>query len=129
MPVNPFRKSRIRDADSLHLAFFPMRIAEVAFAPIADGAESWAFFEIMDAPRPKSPKVRIERERESTFVRARIEWAMIHLDERPDELPWNLVIHKTGKDGRWAGAWVMSDGTVFRKTVDGSDFGLIVAED
>lgn len=124
-PVNPHRNSRIRNADCLHLAFFPGRLAEVGFAFTKRGAESWTFFEVMDSPRPRSPDIRIEREPESTVYLTVIPWRHIHLDSRPTLLPFNVVVHVTGADGRWSGAWALTDRTVFRKTMDGSEFGTI----
>jgi hypothetical protein len=124
--VNPFTKRAITLADSLMLAFFPSRISELGFATTKDGPFSWTFYEIMDAPRPKSPPVSIDRDYDSTTCRTAIPWSMIYLDQRPAVLPFNMVINTVNDHGDWAGAWAISDGTVFRKTIDGSEFGLII---
>jgi len=125
MPLNPFRNSRIVSADCLQLAFFPDRLAEVGFAYGCDGPMSWTFTEIMDAPRPRSAPVSIERDAAGTLIRSGIPWNQIYLDQVPAMLPWNVVLHTTGPDGRWKGAWTLCDGTVDRKTSDGSEFGVI----
>ncbi len=124
--VNPFTKRAITQADSLMLAFFPSRISELGFATTKDGPFSWTCYEIMDAPRPKSPPVSIDRDTASTTYRTVIPWSMIYLDQRPAVLPFNMVLNTVDNCGNWAGAWAISDGTVFKKTVDGSEFGLII---
>jgi len=126
-PENRHEKRGITKGDSLQLAFFPSRIAELGYAYLKDkGPYSWTFYEIMNAPRPESPPVAIEREREVTSYRTVIPWRFIFLDSLPGMLPVNILIHTTGRDGRWKGAWAISEGTLVRKTSDGSEFGLIL---
>ena len=58
-----------------------------------------------------------------------IAWGFIHIDRMPSSLPWNVVVHVSGEDGRWKGAWALGDGTVFGKTRDGRSFGLLTLEE
>ncbi len=123
--LNPHRKRNIRLGDCLQLAFFPSRLVEIGFALTFDGPVSWTWHVVMGSPHPPLAQVRIDRASGTTRFRTRIPWHLIRLENPPALLPWNVVLQTTSSDNRWAGAWQLGDGTVFKKTADGTEFGLL----
>jgi len=125
MGANPFKKRNIIRADSIQLAFFPSRLAEIGLAITSDGPYSWTNYEIMDAPRPVSPPIEYDFIDKVTVFRTSIPWSNIYLDHKPAYLPFNLVVYAPGPDGNRAGAWIHASGTAFRVTSDGVKFALL----
>jgi hypothetical protein len=126
--VNPWRKRRIRLGDCLQLAFFPSRIVEIGCALTSDGTYPWTWFVAFESPYPPMADFHIETTDERTVIRSVIPWSLLRMEKPPAVLPWNVVVHRSDGNHEWSGAWVLSDGTVGRKTKDGLEFGLLVRD-
>ena len=125
---NPYRKRNIRLGDCLQIVFYPPRVVELGCALTSDGVYPWTWNVVLDSPYPPAANFDIEIHDNRTLIEAIIPWSLLRLEKPPDILPWNLVIHVSNNNNEWTGAWVLSDGTVGRKTKDGHEFGLLVGD-